>query len=192
RLESTAEKHSLGSFKAAALGVRGRYLVRTGKTVEGIRFLREGLSGQRFEPMVTDFVAELAVTLAKQNQLAEAMCLLDDSIEGQIRGNKSLHLPALFLAKGLAFLSMRPADTQSAAEWFERALLSARQQSATSFELRAGLHLARIGTEHGDERRARELIAPLYNRLTEGFDTPDLIAAKFLLELEADVKPSAA
>ena len=184
-LENTADKHSLAPFRAVALGLRGRYLIYVGRTFDGMQFLRDGLNKQkeqRFHILVPDFVAELSVSLANQNAIAEALSLLDDSIDTQVEANKSLHLPALFLAKGSAFLSTRTPDARSAAKWFEKAMTMARQQSALSFELRAALELARIWIARGDARGAHELIGPLYNRFSEGFETPDLVAAKKLLE----------
>jgi len=43
KLEITAEKHSLAPYRAAALGYKGRYLIRLGRTVDGMRLLRDGL-----------------------------------------------------------------------------------------------------------------------------------------------------
>ncbi|PYJ40184.1 MAG: hypothetical protein DME86_12925 [Verrucomicrobia bacterium] len=57
----------------------------------------------------------------------------------------------------------------------------ARQQSALSFELRAGLELARIWIERGEVQRAHDLIGPIYGQFTEGFRTPDLVLAKEML-----------
>jgi hypothetical protein len=50
-LELTAEKHSLEPFRTAALGFKGRYLIRTGQTMDGIQHLRdsvEKLTAQRY------------------------------------------------------------------------------------------------------------------------------------------------
>jgi ribosomal protein L20 len=58
----------------------------------------------------------------------------------------------------------------------------AGQQSALSFELRAGLELAQLWINRGQIRKARDLIAPIYNRFIEGLATPDLILARRMLE----------
>ncbi len=41
--------------------------------------------------------------------------------------------------------------------------------------------LARSGGDNGNRGPARELLAPVYEAFTEGFDTPDLRDAKALL-----------
>jgi predicted ATPase/DNA-binding winged helix-turn-helix (wHTH) protein len=184
RLELTAQKHSLEPFRAAALGLKGRYLIRTGQTIGGIQYLRdslEKLAAQRYEIYVPDLVTALAVSLAEQNSRAEAVALLDKSIAVQVDANTALHLPALFLAKGQALASGDKPDIRSAEENFEKAMTFARQQSALSFELRAGLALARIWIERGEVQRAHDLIGPIYGEFTEGFSTPDLVLAKEML-----------
>jgi predicted ATPase/DNA-binding winged helix-turn-helix (wHTH) protein len=183
KLEITAEKHSLAPYWAAALGYKGQYLIRLGRTVDGMRLLRDGvekLRNQRYELLTPDFVCELAVRLAKQGALAEGLALLDESIAIQVRAKKALHLPALFLAKGLAFASGDVPDLQPAEECFEKAVALARQ-STLSLELRAGLELARIWMGRSEIQRVHDLIGPIYNRFSEGFATPDLILAKEML-----------
>ena len=58
----------------------------------------------------------------------------------------------------------------------------AQQQSAKFWELRAAVSLARLWREQGKRDAARDLLAPVYNWFTEGFDTLDLKEAKALLE----------
>ena len=48
--------------------------------------------------------------------------------------------------------------------------------------MRAATSLARLWREQGRREEARELLAPLYDWFTEGFDTADLKAAKALLD----------
>jgi class 3 adenylate cyclase len=64
---------------------------------------------------------------------------------------------------------------------FQRALDIARKLGARSFELRAATSFARRWRDQGKAAQARELLQPLYNWFTEGFDTKDLRDAKALL-----------
>ena len=73
------------------------------------------------------------------------------------------------------------ADALKAEKYFERALAVARQQQAKSWELRASMSLARLLRDQGKVQQARELLAPIYDWFTEGFDTRDLKEAKALL-----------
>ena len=58
----------------------------------------------------------------------------------------------------------------------------ARQQQAKSCELRTSISLARLWQDQGKRDDAHELLAPVYNWFTEGFDTKDLKEAKALLD----------
>jgi predicted ATPase/DNA-binding winged helix-turn-helix (wHTH) protein len=185
QLELTAEKHSLMPFRAVALGLKGQYLIRSGHTMEGIEHLRDSLAKlalQRYEMLATDFVSELAVSLAKQGERGEALTLVDESIAIQVKLGRPLHLPALYLAKGLTFASGEMPDIQSLEVCLGEAMRLARQQSALSFELRAGLQLARVWIDRGELQRAHDLVEPIYRQFSEGFATPDLIVAKKVLE----------
>jgi predicted ATPase/DNA-binding winged helix-turn-helix (wHTH) protein len=185
RLELTAEKHSLMPFRAVALGLKGQYLIRTGHAMDGVEHLRDSLAKlalQRYEMLATDFVSELAVNLAMQGERAEALTLVDESIAIQVKFGRPLHLPALFLAKGLALAWGDMPDIRSVEECLGEAMRLARQQSALSFELRAGLELAHVWIDRGEVQRAHDLVEPIYRQFSEGFATPDLVVAKKMLE----------
>jgi predicted ATPase len=66
--------------------------------------------------------------------------------------------------------------------YFERALAVARAQQAKSWELRAAISMARLWRDQGKQQQAHDLLAPVYNWFTEGFDTLDLKEAKTLLD----------
>jgi class 3 adenylate cyclase/tetratricopeptide (TPR) repeat protein len=72
---------------------------------------------------------------------------------------------------------------EDAEECFQRALGTARSQSARCFEVRMATSLARLWRDQGKVQQARELLAPVYGWFTEGFDTRDLKEAKALLEM---------
>jgi class 3 adenylate cyclase/tetratricopeptide (TPR) repeat protein len=66
--------------------------------------------------------------------------------------------------------------------FFVQAIETARGQQATMIELRAATSLARLRRRQGRGAEARELLAQVYGRFAEGFDTPDLHDARELLE----------
>jgi tetratricopeptide (TPR) repeat protein len=63
-----------------------------------------------------------------------------------------------------------------------RSLEVAASQEAKLFEIRSAVVLARHWHDQGRTDEARDLLAPIYDWFTEGFDTRDLIEAKSLLE----------
>jgi predicted ATPase len=64
---------------------------------------------------------------------------------------------------------------------FERALAVARGQQAKAWELRAAMSMARLWRDQGKRQQAHDLLVPVYEWFTEGFDTLDLKDVKALL-----------
>jgi predicted ATPase len=61
-------------------------------------------------------------------------------------------------------------------------LALARERQAGAWELRAATSLARLWQQQGRREAAHALLAPVYGRFTEGFDTADLRDAKAVLD----------
>jgi class 3 adenylate cyclase/predicted ATPase len=72
-------------------------------------------------------------------------------------------------------------DVAKAQAYFEHSLTVARAQQARSWELRTAISLARLLSDQGKRQSAHDLLAPVYEWFTEGFDTSDLRNAKALL-----------
>jgi len=68
------------------------------------------------------------------------------------------------------------------------ALAIAQQQRAKSWELRATTSLARLWSAQSRRREAYDLLAPLYDWFTEGFDTVPLKEARELLDTLRDTR----
>ena len=64
---------------------------------------------------------------------------------------------------------------------FTTAPTLAKAQGAKSWALRAAVDLAKLHREIGDGPVAREALEPVYASFTEGFATPDLVAAREVL-----------
>ena len=73
-------------------------------------------------------------------------------------------------------------DQSEAERHYRQAIAVAKRQSAILFQLRASVSLARLRRDQGRRAEAGDLLAPVYNRFTEGFDAPVLKEAKALLE----------
>ncbi len=61
-------------------------------------------------------------------------------------------------------------------------LAVAREQQAKTWEQRTSTSLARLWQSQGKRKDALDLLKPVYDWFTEGFDTKDLKEAKALLE----------
>ena len=82
--------------------------------------------------------------------------------------------------RGQLYVLLGQADT--ADRDFREAISSARKIGTKPPELRAATSLARMLRTRGEAVAARELLEPLYDAFTEGFDTADLREAKQCLD----------
>ena len=88
-------------------------------------------------------------------------------------------IPELYRLWGdLLVLQSRPVEAE---EQFTKAIEIACNQRAKTFQLRAATSLARLWRGQGRRTQAHDLLAPVYEWFTEGFDTADLSDAKALL-----------
>jgi predicted ATPase len=112
-------------------------------------------------------------------QFEEGLSLLDEAL--QIVEGTGERWFAAELNRHKGQLLSRQGHRRAAEDLYHRALSIAEEQEAKLWELRAAVSLAgsaatRAGTPKGD------LLAPVYSWFTEGFDTPDLMEAKALLD----------
>ncbi|MCU1758350.1 helix-turn-helix transcriptional regulator [Pseudomonas sp. 14P_8.1_Bac3] len=75
-----------------------------------------------------------------------------------------------------------PLKTEAAEAVLIRALNVAKHQGALAWELRSATSLAQLWQRQGRHRQAHTLLAPIYNRFTEGFAMPDLRKVRQLLD----------
>jgi tetratricopeptide (TPR) repeat protein len=130
--------------------------------------------------MTTVFATVLADGLASLGQFEEALRTVDGAIAQIGDGGESFDLPDMFRVKGrILGLSGRRAEAETC---LLHSLEISRDQSALGWELRAALTLGQLWQQNGRGTEAHALIAPLYARYQEGFDSLDLMAAKALLD----------
>jgi predicted ATPase len=79
-------------------------------------------------------------------------------------------------------LKQTPNNETTAEDCFRLSLTIAESQKATAWQLRAALSLARLYRSQGKVVEARNLLAPIYDSFTEGFETDDLRDAGILLQ----------
>ena len=84
--------------------------------------------------------------------------------------------------RGDLLIAASEGDEAEAEACFRQALDVARSQGARRVELVAATSLARLWQRQGKRKEARELLAPIYEWFTEGFDTRALKEARALLD----------
>jgi predicted ATPase len=163
-----------GFHHLAAQGAiyRGGVLVRSGSTDEGLSLLREGsaaFSATGAKMLVPYHMALLARACEIDEQIDEAVGRLNDALQMVERTGERWLLAELYRHKGQLLLQQGRAET--AEELYRKALSIAQEQEAKMWELRAATSLTRLWLEQGRRDEARDLLAPVYDSFTEGFDT---------------------
>ena len=127
------------------------------------------------------YCAYLAKAHAKLGQFDDAWRYIGEAVTAvETTKERWFEAEVHRIAGEIALKSDEP-DAAKAEAYFARALEVARQQQAKSWELRAATSMARLLRGQGKGDEARNLLAPVYNWFTEGFDTLDLKEAKALL-----------
>jgi hypothetical protein len=93
----------------------------------------------------------------------------------------------LLLGRSSGQVAADPVNTVGAEACYRRSITVARRQEARWWELRAAVSLCRLlevsdGPQAAGRAEARQMLAEVYGRFTEGFDMPDLQEARALLE----------
>jgi predicted ATPase/DNA-binding winged helix-turn-helix (wHTH) protein len=125
---------------------------------------------------------EYAKALGSVGEIARALATIDEALAHSTRNEELWCLPEMLRVKGeLLLLDAGSTGIPAAESHFHKSLALARKQTALSWELRTAISLARLQKQQHREKEARELLARPFARFTEGFETPDVKAAKLLL-----------
>ena len=163
----------------------GWALVKQGQPDEGIAQLRAGLMAYRAtgaELESSHWLGLLAEASCDAGRAEEGLRAVAEALDHVDQTGIVYYEPELHRLQGELWLCCDPADALKAEACFHRAVEIARSQQAKSWELRAATSLARLWGEEGRRAEARDLLAPVYDWFTEGFDTADLRRAKALID----------
>ncbi len=182
-LKSHSAEHGLPFFAAQASIYLGSSLSALGHTDQGLALLTEGLAAYRATGAlvgVPGFLLWLADCYRDSGKPDEGLKCCDEAARlietKEIRSAEA----GMYRRRG-EFLSVIE-DREAAEANFLRAIDVACRQNAKLWELLAASRLAQLWRDQGKKIDARDLLAPIYNWFTEGFDAPDLKDAKALLQ----------
>jgi predicted ATPase len=181
-LIAQAGEYGLVAWSAVGTSLRGWALVELGHSSEGIAqirhsFIAHGDAGSEIARL--HFRSLLAEALMKNEQVEEALSLVDETLGAALRNGGYYFLAELYRLKGELLLNFGFTEAE---ESFLQSIQTARRQSAKSLELRAVLSLSRLWQRQNRIDEARQTLLEIYNWFTEGFDTEDLKEARALLE----------
>lgn len=180
RFDEHVAKHAMGIWRAVARALRGVLLVRQEHTL-GVAVLLDAIEAMRevgFRLRYPAYLGVLAAGLSRSGDTANARLAIEEAIVIARRGGEIWCIAELLRIEGE--LLLRGGSLEAAEQCFQRALRWSRRQGTRSFELRAAISLARLYRDLGRADEAAAILAPVYDRFDEGWDTADLAAARQL------------
>jgi predicted ATPase/DNA-binding winged helix-turn-helix (wHTH) protein len=193
RFIAHADRYSLAPYQAVGLGVRGGLSVKRGEAEAGIHLLHvalDTLHAHRYELLTAVFNMTVVEGLALTGRFDQALEAIDQTIALVESNGDLFYMPELLRIKGDLLASAPRPRMAQAENYFMRSLELAAQQSALAWELRAATNLALCWSEQGHFDKARDVLARIYDRFTEGFERSDLKAAKRLLDELEHIHPA--
>src|SRR5712675_2782289 len=177
RLIAYAGRYSLAPYRAVGMALKGELAVYRDEAGAGLILLRgalETLRAERHDILVTIFASALAEGLRKTGQFDEALITINGALAQAASRGATFDMEELLRIKGQILGTMPQPDRPSAVECLMQSLALAGEQSALAWELRSATALARLLSEDGQRDQARDTLAPVSDRFTEGFETADL------------------
>jgi class 3 adenylate cyclase/predicted ATPase len=182
---SLATEQGFPLWMAHGAILRGWALAYQGQAQEGIEQIHQGVTAwsstgaELLRPYFLTLLADIHGIIGEPEAgltvLAAALALIGTTGE-------RWYEPELYRLKGILLLQQSSDNQAEADSCFHHAISIARSQQAKSFELRTATSLARLWQQQGKRQEAYDLLAPVYNWFTEGFDTLDLKDARALLD----------
>jgi class 3 adenylate cyclase/predicted ATPase len=182
-LAALAEEKGARFRKAEGVLRRGYILTLTG-AARAVEIVLAGIDLWRSAGS-TIFAPEhefmLAIAHANAGQFDEARLCIERAMTAMSATRERWCEAEVHRVAGEITLRSPERDVAKAESHFRHALTVAQAQQAKSWELRAAMSLTRLLIDQGRRQTARDILAPVYDWFTEGFDTSDLRKARTLL-----------
>jgi predicted ATPase/DNA-binding winged helix-turn-helix (wHTH) protein len=178
-LTETATRYNLQQFVRQGRRYEARILISRRQFAEGVFLLKEELKNDE-NGRGGPFFAILARGLSELGQFEEAQIAIDRALASADLC-QTWSLAEFHRTKGELFVRQGGKSFPLAEVQFRNALDIAGQQGALFWELRAAASLFRLLQKQNRADDGRAVLAPVYKRFNEGFQTADMIEARELL-----------
>ncbi len=185
RLIEVATRINAPFWQTAGRFLSGKLMIERSGFAQGVAVLNDAFDACRrtgWRMAYPEFKCALAAGFAGLDQLDAALVAVDEGLDDALQREHGhdLYVAELLRIKGEILL--RRGQVTAAENSLRQEIKVAQEQEALFWELRAALGLARLRVSEGRGGEARQLLAQVYDRFTEGFQTPDLRAAKAFLD----------
>jgi predicted ATPase len=184
------QRHPIRLWHVWARCFKGILMVKRGDVAAGVAVLRRELESAgeaRFLPRFLLPLGELAACLGEAGEVAHGIATVDETLTRCEARDERWYLAELKRIKGVLLLQegehrAEHPSVAAAEQCFGEALEIARRQGALFWELRTAASLARLRIMQDRRADARGVLAPVYEKFSEGFEIADMRDAKALLD----------
>ncbi len=182
-LLALASKQNFAEYYGLGMFMQGWAQTQRGQNEAGVAGMRQGFAARsRDKAEESNLIAVLAEALGNTGSAEEGLRSLNQALAVGADSGMVFWEVELHRLSGELLLCRSAGSRAEAEASYNQAIAVARRQQAKSLELRAATSLARLWHDQGRSGEARDLLAPVYDWFTEGFDTADLKDAKALLD----------
>jgi class 3 adenylate cyclase/predicted ATPase len=181
------EEHEFVHYLAMARILRGWATATQGEFEKGIAEIQEGLKKERatgallLDSYSLGLLADACIRNKRYEQafefLERARLRVDDE------NSERFYAAEIYRLLGETYLRLNQ-NRDQAKHYFSKGLNIAREQQAKSFELRLCLGICDLYERGENAENYRSVLSQIYGSFSEGFDTPDLVKAKAMLDLD--------
>jgi tetratricopeptide (TPR) repeat protein len=183
RILEIAEEHKMPSFIAWGTMYIGAALILQGKPEEGLPQMTKGIGeylASGTHSSLGQYLCHMAEGYLQMGDLEQAMATIENAFGAA--PEERMHFPELHRVRA-DILAKNPKCNLNEVENEYREAISVSQQFGSIMqELRAVTRLGRLLQSRGRSDEAHGLLAPLFQKFSEGFDTHDMREAKTLLD----------
>ena len=180
-----ASEHCFALWSVTGTLYRAAGLLQQGRVNDALPELQQGITAYKAsgaELALPFYLSLLAEALQQSGLLDESLSTITEALRYADKNEDLFQTAELHRQRGELFLALAPDHTTEAETCFQTSLAIARQQHSQAWRLRTTTSLARLWHLQGQTSRARQALAEIYDSYTVGFSTPDLLAAKSLLD----------
>lgn len=185
RLTQHVGRYSFGTNAVFGIALSGEVALLRGEFRTAASRLREALGTLRTEKRhnVTTMVnRSMSEALLECGEILEAEAMITAAMEGAEARNESFNMPELLRTRAQIGMVSGRLDPRAAEAMLWHSIELASCQGALSLELRSAMALGALLADEERTEEAYSILAEVYHRFTEGYETRDLRAARQLIE----------
>lgn len=185
-LVKLATETNLNYYQSLGRFFQGWGISQEGNLADGIALMLDSMAEWKkqvsTQPTRLKQLVLLAGVCAQAKKAEKGLAALEEAVVlSNQQGGRYYDAEIERLIGEMVLIRNKPDAQRDAEQHFQRAIDLSRRKGAKMWELRSSGSLARLWASQGKKKEAHPLISDIYEWFTEGFDTPDLVEAKTLI-----------